>query len=157
MTYGPLHSEWHRVLASFSSYHEGVAMLTHPVSSRLIVALLATLTTACASANLQQGRVAPPVGEELQRTGATSLYDALQRVRPDFLRGSGPTSARGEISLPSVRLNGVRVGAPDVLRLILVAEVVDVRYRRPVTALTMYGSTCDCIGGVIEVTTRRVP
>lgn len=133
-------------------------MRTHRNSSRRIVALLATLTaTACVSANVHQGRVPPPVGEELNRTAARTLYEALERVRPDFLRGAGPTNARGEISLPSVRLNGVSVGAPDILKLIQVAEVVDVRYRRPVTALTLYGATCDCIGGVIEVTTRRAP
>jgi hypothetical protein len=124
---------------------------------RLIVALLATVTAGCASANVQPSRLAPDVHDELARTGVTTLYDALQRVRPDFLRGSGLTNARGETSLPSVRLNGVRAGALDILKLIQVAEVVDVRYRRPVTALTMYGSTCDCIGGVIEVTTRRAP
>ena len=132
-------------------------MLDIRVPSRLIVALLATVTAGCASVNVQPSRLAPDLRDELTRTGVTTLYEALERVRPDFLRGSGPTSARGETSLPSVRLNGVRAGATDILKLIQVAEVVDVRYRRPVTALTMYGSTCDCTGGVIEVTTRRAP
>jgi hypothetical protein len=172
---GPLRNEGHRVFAVVQLHRGGTAMLTLRVTARLIVASFATLTaTACASARLKEGRVSSPIralgdssmspvvdagrvrGDELGRAGVISLYEALQRVRPEFLRGPGSPNARGEVSLPSVRLNGLRIGGPDVLKLVQVDEVLDVRYRRPATALTMYGATCDCVGGVIEVTTRRV-
>ena len=142
---------------------------------RLALSLAILAATACASSNLHEGRSSLPVraiadssrssfvdagrvrGDELNRAGVISLYEALERVRPEMLRGPGSRNAHGEMSRPSVRLNGVRAGAPDVLKLVQVAEVMDVRYRRPATALTMYGSTCDCVGGIIEVTTRRAP
>jgi len=142
---------------------------------RLALSLAILAATACASSNLHEGRSSLPVraiadssrssfvdagrvrGDELNRAGVISLYEALERVRPEMLRGPGSPNAHGEMSRPSVRLNGVRAGAPDVLKLVQVAEVMDVRYRRPATALTMYGSTCDCVGGIIEVTTRRAP
>ena len=161
---------------SSTSHREGTAMLPRLATSRLIVVLVAALTaTACVSARTPEGRSSLSLravsdsshssivdagrvrGDELARAGAVSVYEALERVRPDFLRGPGSPNAHGEVSLPSVRLNGVRVGAPDVLRLVQTAEVLDVRYRRPATALTMFGATCDCVGGVIEVTTRRLP
>ena len=151
-------------------------MLTLRRFSPIAVAASATLVVAgCASTRLQEGHSSLSVrsladssrssavdagrvrGEELGRAGVPSLYEALERLRPEFLRGPGAPNAHGEMSLPSVRLNGVRAGAPDVLKLVQVGEVLDVRYRRPATALTMYGATCDCVGGVIEVTTRRAP
>ena len=144
-------------------------MFTHRSISHLVSPILALFLMACNRAALQPGTsslridsppsVAPEAGrvraEELIRTGGTTLYEALVRARPDYLRGAVRPNVRGETGSPSVRLNGMRVGTPDVLRLVQVAEVIDVRYWRPVTALTMYGATCDCLGGVIEVTTRR--
>lgn len=166
-----------RIVCSQSStcHREDTDMLPPRSFSRFTASLAMLGATACASAGLQEGRSSSAIhatgdssrsslieagrvrADELGRVGVTSLYEALERVRPEFLRGPGIPNPRGEIAGPSVRLNGNRVGAPDILKLVQVAEVMDVRYRRPATALTMYGSTCDCIGGVIEVTTRRAP
>ena len=147
-------------------------MRTHRGWSRLIGSTIAlAIVTACGQATLQQGSSKSALratgespsfsneagrvrGEELVRTGGNSLYDALVRARPQFLRGTGLPNPRGEFNPPSVRLNGVRLGTPDELRLVQVGVVTDVRYLRPVAAANVYGGTCDCLGGVIEVTTR---
>ena len=163
------------VCSPSTSDREDTVMRPLRIPRRLVVSFTILAATACASSHLQEGHSSLPVrtmadssrssffdagrirGDELNRAGVISLYEALERVRPDILRGPGSPNAHGEMSRPSVRLNGVRAGAPDVLKLVQVAEVMDVRYRRPAAALTMYGSTCDCVGGVIEVTTRRSP
>ena len=170
---GSLNEEPHSRFAVVHPHSCEGDMRTHRGSPRLVGSTLAlAMVTACGQATLQQGsspsalRVTgdSPVafnneagrvrGEELVRTNGSSLYEALVRARPQFLRGTGIPNPRGDVNPPSVRLNGVRLGTPEELKLVQVGVVTDVRYLRPVAAANVYGVTCDCPGGVIEVTAR---
>ena len=103
---------------------------------------------------LEAGRVR---AQELGLAGVVSLQDALNRVRPEFLRRNVIPGTHGDLAPPSIYMNGRYVGALDVLDLVQVIEVAEVRYVRPTTALVVYGAACACSGGVIDVTTRRLP
>jgi len=106
------------------------------------------------STPVEAGRVR---GEELRLAGVVSLRDALNQVRPEFLRGNVIPGTHGDLAPPSIYMNGRYAGTLDALQLVQVVEVSEVRYFRPTTARTMYGAGCACGGGIIDVTTRRAP
>ena len=142
--------------------------------NRLIaVALWSTaLNSACYARRVQTEDIAPLIvaearatpfeagrvrAEELGAAGVVSLQTALNRVRPEFLRRNVIPGTQGDLALPSIYMNGRYVGPLDVLDLVQVIEVAEVRYFRPATAQMIYGAACACNGGVIDVTTRRLP
>lgn len=125
----------------------------------LIAAVTAGLIVAegCSSAQ----RTARPARDrnvltaaELASMPGETLYEGIQRLRPEFLRGRGQLSIEDPSgSLPVVYLDGMRVGGLDVLRTIRVAEVHEVRFYSAADATTRYGTGHP--GGVIAVMTRR--
>lgn len=90
--------------------------------------------------------------EVLLATNAPTLREALNRTRPEFLRPTNSLVRDAEAATPVVYFDGKPLGAPDVLQLIQVAEVAEVRLLRPAVARMLYGSGCTCSGGVIAVT-----
>jgi hypothetical protein len=127
------------------------------------------LAAACRPASLQiagdggsyVSEISKPVPEAgrvgrgiLLATNASTLREALNRARPDFLRPTNLPVRDGEreAATPVVYVDGKPLGAPDVLQLIQVAEVAEVRLLRPAVARMLYGSGCTCSGGVIAVT-----
>ena len=89
--------------------------------------------------------------EVLLATNAPTLREALNRTRPDFFRTTSAPVLNGETATPVVYLDGKPLGGPDVLQLIHVAEVAEVRLLRPAIARLLYGSGCICSGGVIAI------
>jgi hypothetical protein len=90
---------------------------------------------------------------EMGRAPETSVYEALQRLRPRFLQSRGPTS----ISLPSavgpaVWVDGRPMGGVEWLRSVLPREVATIRRLSAWDAATTYGSRFP--EGVIVVTTH---
>ena len=139
-----------------------------------ILSLLAVsglqLAAACGPASLQiAGDGSSPVSElskppseagrisreVLLATNAPTLREALNRTRPEFLRSISSFVRDGESATPVVYLDGKALGGPDVLQLIQVAEVAEVRLLRPAVARVLYGSGCSCSGGVIAVARLR--
>ena len=91
---------------------------------------------------------------ELERVAVETAYDAIQRLRPDFLRPRGRLSLENPAaSLPVVYLDDIRLGGPDALRTIRVADVHEIRYLSASDATTRYGTGHP--GGVIAVITRK--
>jgi hypothetical protein len=90
---------------------------------------------------------------ELKAVDAWSLSEALQQTRPDFLRPKPAVFPYMELVIPSIYIDGKFTGAPEVLQLVPVAEVNEVRYLRPASARLAFGSSCRCAGGVIAVRT----
>src|SRR5689334_3639090 len=104
MTYG-LFARRRASCSPSTSDREDTAMRPLRIPRRLAVSLAILAATACASSNLQEGRSSLPVramsdssrssffdagrvrGDELNRAGVISLYEALERVRPEILRG----------------------------------------------------------------------
>lgn len=90
--------------------------------------------------------------EEIQQaTGLSTAYDAVQRLRPQFLRIRGPSTFGGAEG-PVVYVNGMRRGGADSLRQIGITEVKEIRYLNARDATTKYGTGVS--QGVIEVTTN---
>lgn len=91
-------------------------------------------------------------GDELTQTAASNAYEALNIVRPFFLRTRGKTSILLPNAFgPAVYVNGTLLGGVEILKTMLPAEVVAVRKVESWDAETKYGPGYP--DGVLEVTT----
>lgn len=133
------------------------------------IAALALVFAACASAGAtgsHSGSLDVIGMEELEDLqGVSTAYDAVQRLRPRFLRGragslgtrgaSDPmsrTSSADDGSAVLVYLDGARLGGTEELRRIPVESVREIRYLAGRDATTKYGTGHGA--GVIEVDSR---
>lgn len=90
----------------------------------------------------------PLMQQEIAAIPVQNAYEAVQRLRPGFLRAR--STASRTTAYPVVYVDGLRRGSPEVLRFIPAAEVAQVRYLSAVDATTRYGMNVEA--GVIEVT-----
>lgn len=82
-----------------------------------------------------------------------SVYDAIMRLRPNWLRSRGATSIGGAASqYPAVLLNGTVDQSLSSLGSIRVSDVGLLRYIDSRDATTRYGT--GLVNGLIEVTLR---
>lgn len=86
--------------------------------------------------------------DEIATVPVDNAYDALEHLRPQFLRPHVTGSRRPAYAV--VFIDGVRRGGPEILRTIAAKTVVQIRYLTSADATTRYG--LDIEGGVIEVT-----
>ncbi len=126
--------------------------------ARLFVLLLAVpvLMTSCAAGTQSAGerpRSSQYVltSEDLASTNELTAYDAIQRLRPLWLRPRAP-SARGPAPIV-VFVDNVRIGGVDYLSNLSLNDVEEIRFINPSDATTRWGT--GVAGGVIEVTTKR--
>lgn len=123
------------------------------------VVLFVTLAAAaaCASAggpgNPGERRSADVItAAEIQKvTGLTTAYDAVQRLRPQFLRTHGRSTFVGSEGIV-VYVDGMQRGDLDALRQIGINDVKEIRYVNARDATTKYGTGVN--QGVIEVLTH---
>lgn len=94
--------------------------------------------------------------QELSTVNVDNVFDAVQRLRPAFLRartiaGSGRTSTGATVvqGYPEVFVDGLRKGSPEYLRTIPTREVSEIRYLSAIDATTRYGMNVPA--GVIDV------
>lgn len=85
--------------------------------------------------------------EEIADLTVTTAYEAVERLRPHFLR-----PARGG-GTPNVYINGSRSGGISILRSIRADNVQNIRYLDSVDANLRYGMGND--SGVLEVQLLR--
>lgn len=110
-----------------------------------------------------RGRVTRPVESgghylitqaELDAVVATSMYDALLKLRPHFLRNrtvvAHGKAANGPLTL---YVNGERMDSVDDLRRIVPAEVMEVRFYEPHMA-NAYFARYNNAGGAISIRLR---
>ena len=90
--------------------------------------------------------------EDLLSTRASNVYDALQRLRPQWLRARGPARI-GRVAVVQVYLDHQPMGGVDFLRTLEPDAVAEIRFLTAAEATTEYGSQNE--GGVIAVTRRR--
>jgi hypothetical protein len=91
--------------------------------------------------------------QELSRVDVATAYEAVQRLRPDFLRPRGAVSIRNQrASLPVVYVAGIRQGGPETLRNVRLGDVLEIHYLNSVDATTRYGT--DHVGGAIIIILR---
>lgn len=118
-------------------------------------AFSALLVSACASrASLPVGHDRDLLtGEQLARTRAASVYEAVLRLRPAFFRTRGPTSLMVPGSAgPALWVDQSHVGDVRELRDMPVRDVASVRLLSTSEAAIHYGSRFS--NGVLVVTTR---
>jgi outer membrane cobalamin receptor len=116
--------------------------------------LLVLAASACASSGSRTGRSSDLItAEEIEAASVSTAYEAIQRLRPAFLRGRGQSSfSNPGADLPIVYVNGIRTGSVDQLHSIPAQDVQTIRYVNASDATTRYGT--GHTGGIIEVTTR---
>src|SRR3712207_1684075 len=105
-------------------------------------ALLLLIAALAGCASQGGARVSRPkrdviVAEEITRTGATTAREAVELLRPEFLRGrgnstvsripQGAATSPGEAQ-PQVYVNGVQAGHLEALEAIPAIEVVEIRF-----------------------------
>lgn len=92
--------------------------------------------------------------EEIEASSATNAWDLITQIRPNWLRGRGPSSLRaGGTVLPVVYVRSTRQGSAETLRGFATLTLLELRFVDAPTATTRYGNGHS--GGVIEVTLRR--
>lgn len=126
-----------------------------------IVVIACLVLTACASGGGRSttqsprdpDRISP---EEIQSQPAGSAYDAVQRLRPNWLRGRAATLAGGNtttVHLPAVFVDNVYFGSLQTLRQFNLDSVDEILFSSASEATTRYGT--GYLGGVIHVRTKR--
>lgn len=121
---------------------------------RLMLAALASLTVACASAR-------PPAAgatrdpdvitiAELERHADITARQAIERLRPRFLRMRGPSSLQNpDADRLLVYVDNSRIGGIEVLDQIHAFEIREIRYLSAPDATSRYGTGHS--GGVIAI------
>jgi hypothetical protein len=119
---------------------------------------LGLVVAACSARNQQTGSDAPPrsssnviTRQELTGAQRATVYEAVERLRPSFLRPRTIAGTAGSApqSYAVVYVDGIRKGGPDFLRTIPIGEVAEVRYLSATDATTRYGLNVPA--GVIDV------
>lgn len=125
--------------------------------SRLRLSLLLALSlAACVKAsNSPQGAQRDLITEEeIASTNAINAYEAVQKLRGNFLSDRGKTTILGKSpSKPTVFVDGIQFGEIQSLRTISASVVQSIRLYRAYEAEQRYGN--GVMGGVIEVTTKK--
>jgi len=122
------------------------------------VALVVTcLLAGCAGATTQsrggQDRSAVLTSEELAKTNSDNLYDAIAKLRPEWLTSRGPTSATDMTPTSvDVYMNGTQLGDAGYLRQMRILDVSEVRYWDAGQASARFGMGHP--RGVIELTRK---
>ena len=126
----------------------------------LVICTLAALVgSGCASSPGGAGStgVSPTrdiiLAPEIVAARVMNAYDAVMRLRPEYLRARGPVHPRLGNSGPVVYLDDIQLGSVETLRTISVDKVTAIRYLRPTEAnvrLGPHGSN-----GAIVVSTGR--
>jgi hypothetical protein len=93
-------------------------------------------------------------GEQVRETNVGNLYDALRRLRPQWLRPRGSASiVSPESTEPVVYVSGIRRGEPRTLQNVNVDQVSSVQFIDARDATTRFGTGHG--GGVILVDVDR--
>ena len=121
-----------------------------------VTALLSLTLAACVAPNRVARAIPDPqliTADEIVSSRATTAYDAIQRLRANYLTARGETSFLVPSSpYPNVYVDGLRFGSIEALRGIPAEEIRTIRLYRSWDATTRYGN--GNASGVIAVTTR---
>lgn len=92
-------------------------------------------------------------GEISATQGLITAWDAVQRLRPRFLRNPGRSSITGNgDNRAIVRIDDIDSGLPEVLRTIEIEYVLEIRYYSAVDATNRFGGIYG--RGIIHVITK---
>ncbi len=123
----------------------------------LVAAAMFPLVVACAPPGNTYAPHRDPTRiteDEIVASLAEDAYDAVRKLRANFLASRGRTSFRtNESTLPTVFVDGLHYGPVSTLGLIPASNIAEIRLFRAWEATTIYGT--GYMSGVIAVTTRR--
>ena len=127
-------------------------------------ALVLAFASAGVAGCTHHARSTPPLAthdfiaaDELARSTDLTLYDAIRRLRPNFLKPRG-LAAYGapETTVLTLYVDGQRMDSVDDLRRISCNEVAEVRFYEPQIANTKFAGHNNA-GGAIAVTLKALP
>jgi hypothetical protein len=128
-----------------------------PPSRTLAIGLAAFLCAACATAPRSDSSETAEnrlTTTELLSANARTAYEAVERLRPQWLNSRGPVSVTDPSpTLPNVYMNGSRIGDIDYLRQVDVIDVGELRFWPPAEASARFGMGNP--RGVIEIVAKR--
>jgi len=123
---------------------------------RSLVVVLLVVAAGCPHASTTRQKRDPNLitQDEIERVTATNAYDAVQMLRPSFLRTRGVTSAVTVMpEMAIVYLDGMKMGDVGQLQRIPTVGIVSIRYINAIDANQRYGRGHE--GGAILVDTRQ--
>lgn len=128
------------------------------LQSRVLLAAFSLAAIACAHPQGRTGEMANSqliTQDEIERSRSVTAYDAVQKLRSNFLTNRGETSLDRSKSqpYPTVYVDGQEFGPLGSLRSIPASQVESIRLYRSWEATTKFGT--GNMGGVIAVTTRH--
>ncbi len=114
--------------------------------------VLAACASAGSGSSARSSRAAI-TANEITAAQVRTAYEAVERLRPTWLRSRGLSSVRsGQQEYPVIFLNGNRYGLPPSLRDITATDVRSIVFIEPADATTRYGT--GYTGGIIDVRTQ---
>lgn len=122
---------------------------------RPVVLLLTATAVACAPpASSSRTRNANVLtADEIAASQATTAYDAIRNLRPNYLRSRGThTFEPGAVQAPHVFLDGQKYGDLESLKTMSAQAIREIRFLNASDATTKYGT--GYTHGIIEVSTR---
>lgn len=112
---------------------------------RVLVGMVVFLAAACAGTS-GPTRASTPANPdviteaELAEHANTPVRQAIQRLRPQFLRSRGASSInRTSVDVMAVYLGNSRMGGPEVLDQVRAGDLREIRYMSPTDATQRYG------------------
>jgi hypothetical protein len=123
---------------------------------RLLLVALIVFASACAHSGTSRKSRDPNLitQDEIDRVTASNAYDAVQMLRPLYLRPRGvPSTVNGIPELAIVYLDGMKMGDVSQLQRIPTVGIVSIRYLNAIDANQRYGRGHE--GGAILVDTRQ--
>jgi hypothetical protein len=92
--------------------------------------------------------------DEIANSNASNAYEAIERLRPAFLRTRGPQSIQNPTPVtPMIYVDGMRYGAIQSLSQIPALGIISIQYLSPIDASQRFGLGNE--GGAIVITTKH--
>ena len=92
--------------------------------------------------------------DEIAKSNATNAYEAVERLRPAFLRTRGSQSLQNqEPPTPMVYIDGMRYGPLQTLTSVPAIGIVSIQYLNAIEATQRFGFGNE--GGAIMITTKH--
>ena len=117
---------------------------------------IVVLLEGCAAAAAGGGRSRNVITQEdLATTQAITAYDAIRDLHPQWLKARGQTTGASSLTplLPTVFLDGTRMGSIDLLGVYQVSNIEEIRYLDAAQAGIRYGMGYP--RGIIEIISLR--
>jgi hypothetical protein len=90
---------------------------------------------------------------DLAGVGATNTFDAVRRLRPEYLHASPRTAGLYDNSTVAVYIDDLYAGDISALQSIPLDVVREINFAEPAEARTRFGFRCQCGGGAVLVST----